>query len=237
MRFFRGNCRPLRQIRPETGEYLKYVLVISLIMFYDNRTAVVYKVIVSVIYSSVDHFLCINYLGIVQQKLSDLTYSNRFEKWSSIICLGLLFLELLRIWCHIMFFRTDSISINYFMLQCSCAIIFVKSIYYRWKSRWNFVNIPDAVLKQINASLLHDDVSILLCKSATTSIVTKLNKFLLQTMYTVILSLIGTMINMLKPSWTIFNILSNNVLKNFNIQTSSLNGFIIWKNMLICNSH
>ena len=43
-------------------------------MFYDIRTELVYKVIGSVIYSFIENFLCLHYLGILQQK------SSVFEK-------------------------------------------------------------------------------------------------------------------------------------------------------------
>ena len=56
----------------------KYVLVISLIMFYHNRTTVLYKVIVFVIFSFIDNFIFLDYLVILQHKLS--AYNNKFEK-------------------------------------------------------------------------------------------------------------------------------------------------------------
>ena len=71
----------------------KYVLAISVIMFYDKSIAVLYKVIISNIYSFINNFLCIDYLGIVQQQLSDFAYNNRLEKRGSMICLGWVFLK------------------------------------------------------------------------------------------------------------------------------------------------
>ena len=55
-------------------------------MFYYNGTEVVYKVIGSVIYSYIDHFLCLEYLGILQQKLSafDKKFENKFNYFSGL---------------------------------------------------------------------------------------------------------------------------------------------------------
>ena len=52
----------------------KYLLVISLVMFYYNRTIVLYKLIGSIIYSFIDDFLCLDYLDTAQQKIS--AYGN-----------------------------------------------------------------------------------------------------------------------------------------------------------------
>ena len=71
---------------------IKYVLVLSLIIFDHNRTIVVYKVIGTVIYLFINILCCLYYLGILQQKLS--TYDNKFEKKGSMICLGLVFLKI-----------------------------------------------------------------------------------------------------------------------------------------------
>ena len=43
----------------------KYVIVLSLIMFYRNRAAVVYKMIGCVIYSFIYNIICLGYLGIL----------------------------------------------------------------------------------------------------------------------------------------------------------------------------
>ena len=69
----------------------KYLLVLSLVMLYHNRNTVVYKVIGCVIYSFIDNSICLDYLGILQYKLS--AYDNKFEKRSSINCLAWVFLE------------------------------------------------------------------------------------------------------------------------------------------------
>ena len=55
----------------------KYVLVISLVMFYYNRTIVLYKLIGSIIYSFIDDFLCLDYLDTAQQNFS--AYENMCE--------------------------------------------------------------------------------------------------------------------------------------------------------------
>ena len=56
----------------------KYALFISLIRFYYYRIGVMYKVIGSFIYSSIDNFICIDYLCILHKQLSD--YDKTFEK-------------------------------------------------------------------------------------------------------------------------------------------------------------
>ena len=43
----------------------KYVIVLSLIMFYRNRAAVVYKMIGYVIYPFIYNIICLDYLGIL----------------------------------------------------------------------------------------------------------------------------------------------------------------------------
>ena len=66
---------------------LQNVYISSLIDYvYRNRPTVVYKVIGSAINPFNDNFICIYYLGILQHKLY--AYDNRFEKLSSMICLG-----------------------------------------------------------------------------------------------------------------------------------------------------
>ena len=62
----------------------KYVLFISLIILYHSNKSVVFKVMGYVIYSFVNNFICLDYLGILQQKLSP--DDNKFEKLSSMIC-------------------------------------------------------------------------------------------------------------------------------------------------------
>ena len=57
-------------------------------MFYHNSTVVLYKVIVSVIYSIIDYLDC---MGILQHKLS--TYNKKFEQIFSMIRLGWVFLR------------------------------------------------------------------------------------------------------------------------------------------------
>ena len=115
-----------------------YVLVLSLIMFYGNRMAVVYKVIWYIIYSFIDNCLSLDYLGILQKKLYTLYYDNNFEKiiqW--LVWVGYS-------WnpdeYHVMswFFKTDNINSNSYTSQYFCAILFVKRIYYCWKLRWVF---------------------------------------------------------------------------------------------------
>ena len=55
----------------------KYVLIISLVMFYYNRKIVLYKLIGYIIYSFIDNFLCLDYLDTAKQKFS--AYENMCE--------------------------------------------------------------------------------------------------------------------------------------------------------------
>ena len=95
---FQGKYWKLSRICPR-----KYVFVLPLIIIYHNRTAFVYKVIGSVIYYIIDNPIFLDYLGIVQHKLSD--YKNNFEKLSSMIFLYWVFLKLWWISCHVMVFK------------------------------------------------------------------------------------------------------------------------------------
>ena len=70
----------------------KYVSVISLVMFHNNRKAVMYKVIGYDIYLFIDNYICLDYLCILHKNLS--AYDNKFEKQSSLICLGWALLKL-----------------------------------------------------------------------------------------------------------------------------------------------
>ena len=53
-----------------------YVSVISFLMFYDNMKTMVYKVIGAVIYTIIDNYICLDYLGILQDQLSK--HENKF---------------------------------------------------------------------------------------------------------------------------------------------------------------
>ena len=54
------------------------VSVISLLIFYDNRGVIVYKVIGAVLYNIIDNYICIYFMGLLQDKMSK--HNNRFEK-------------------------------------------------------------------------------------------------------------------------------------------------------------
>ena len=56
----------------------KYVLFISLIIFYHNRKTVLYKMIGYVVYLFIDNLIFLDYLGMIQHKLSD--YDNKLKK-------------------------------------------------------------------------------------------------------------------------------------------------------------
>ena len=130
----------------------------------------------------------------------------------------------------------ENIDSNFHMSQCSCAILFVKSIYYCWKSRWFFVNILYPVIKKVNDYLLHNDDRFLACKYAIQLIVKTLNTMVTKKIYTTNLSLVGMMSHMLNPLSRSFSLSSKNILTNLNIQTSSLHGLKIWTHLIIWNN-
>ena len=62
------------------------VSVISLIVFHENRTILMYNVIGVVMYTIIDDYICLDYLGLLQAKLSK--HDNNFQKPSSTIFIG-----------------------------------------------------------------------------------------------------------------------------------------------------
>ena len=60
-------------------EYLSKnnVSVLSLIMFNDNKKILMYKVIGEGIYTIIDDYICLDYLGFIQEKASK--HDNKFE--------------------------------------------------------------------------------------------------------------------------------------------------------------
>ena len=77
------------------------VLVISLMIFYENRTKVMYKVIGSVIYTIIHECICLDYLGLFQKPFPNRTIFSKIL--SSTICLGWEYLRFWWISCHIMY--------------------------------------------------------------------------------------------------------------------------------------
>ena len=55
-----------------------YVSVISLIMFYESRNKLRYKVVGSVVYTIIDEYIYLDYLASIQDKLSK--HDNNFKK-------------------------------------------------------------------------------------------------------------------------------------------------------------
>ena len=78
----------------------KTVSVISLMMFYRNRKIVVYKVIVSVIYSVIDNSICIDYLCILQNSYLLTTPSLGKTKFNVLSELGISEIRMNIISCH-----------------------------------------------------------------------------------------------------------------------------------------
>ena len=62
-------------------------------MFFDNREIMMYKVIGELIYTIIDNHVPLNYMGMLQYKLSK--HDNQFEKPSSTSCQGWEYLRLL----------------------------------------------------------------------------------------------------------------------------------------------
>ena len=54
------------------------ISVISLMMLYDHRKTIMFRVIIDVINTSVDNYICLGYLVMIQDKLSK--HDNKFEK-------------------------------------------------------------------------------------------------------------------------------------------------------------
>ena len=138
-----------------------------------------YKLILYVIFSFIDNFICLYYLVIVNKSyLLMKTSLNNGVQIFVLVGYSLNSDE-----HHVMswFFKSDNTNSSPYMLQCSCAILFVKRIYYFWKIYGVSVNIPYPVLRKINAYPLHDEGSFLVCKSKITSIVKTLKKNLIRT--------------------------------------------------------
>ena len=62
------------------------------------------------------------------------------------------------------------------MLQCYCAMSFIKRTFIVEKVEGEFENIREQVIKQSNASTLHDKDTLFMCKVSIPQIVTTLNK-------------------------------------------------------------
>ena len=76
------------------------VSVISLIVFHENRTILMYNVIGVVMYTIIDDYICLDYLDLLQEKLKN--HGNNFEKTNSKNLYGLGISEILKkfMLCH-----------------------------------------------------------------------------------------------------------------------------------------
>ena len=178
----------------------KYVLFLSLIMFYHNRTEVIYKLIVSSIYSFIDNFICIDYLGILKTKSA---YDNKLgkTKFNVLSVLGISEIMMNIMSCNgFSKVTTSTLILTYcsaFVPHClSKGFIIVE------KLDGIFENILNPVLNQINDFPLYDEDIILECKEAIKSIVKTLNKIGINIyIYTTIFSLVGMMIDILNTHY------------------------------------
>ena len=84
-------------------------------MFYNNIKTAVYKVIGSVIYSSIDNFICLDYLGIVHKHFS--AYNNKFETTRSNDLYGFVIPKILMNIISYHGFKSDNINRNYYIPQ------------------------------------------------------------------------------------------------------------------------
>ena len=194
----------------------KHISVISLVMLSHYRAAVVYKVVQSLTDSFIDNFFCIDCLGMIEHTLSP--YNNKFEKWGLTNYLGWIFLKFLWISCHVMAFKINNINSTPYILQCSCAILFVKSILLL-KSGWCF-------WKYISENFLRKPMLLHYMTKTTFRMVNKqyhrllkYRKIWFQEMYMTNFCLVGMTKDILNQSLNRSIFWSNNVLTNFNIHT------------------
>ena len=62
------------------------------------------------------------------------------------------------------FFNINNINSDSYMSQFSSAILFVERVFIFEKEEVGFENTPEEVIKKINASPLHDEKILLMCK-------------------------------------------------------------------------
>ena len=88
----------LKCIKDKLSKHNIYVL--SLIKFYGNRNILVYKVIGAVIYTIIDEYICLDYLDLLQEKLSK--HDNNFKdtKFDYFTVLGIPDILINIISCH-----------------------------------------------------------------------------------------------------------------------------------------
>ena len=74
------------------------VTFISLMMFYNNRKEIMFRVLGSIVYTIIDNLICLYYVCLFQDKLSK--HNRNFEKIST-ICLGWGYLDIKkRVQCY-----------------------------------------------------------------------------------------------------------------------------------------
>ena len=69
--------------------YKKNVSVLSLMMFYENRNTLMYKVIRVVIYNCIDEHICLGYLVLLQETLPKQNYNSKKTKFNYFSVLGI----------------------------------------------------------------------------------------------------------------------------------------------------
>ena len=75
-------------IKCTKNELTEKISVLSF-MFYENIKIMMYKVIRAVIYTIIDDYICLDYMGLIQEKLSK--HENNFEntKFNNLYGLGI----------------------------------------------------------------------------------------------------------------------------------------------------
>ena len=143
-------------------------------MIYENRDTLMYKVIGSVIYTIIDEYICLDYLGLLQEKLSKHDDKSKNAKFNNLSGLGIPDI-LVNIMSGHGFVKS---SISTFILTCRNALFpyyLSKGFFITETEVGGVDNIP-IIVKKINATHLHEEESLLTYKAAINSTVNTLNK-------------------------------------------------------------
>ena len=131
------------------------VTFISLIMFYEHNNTF-FRVFLSVAYTIIDHFICIHYLCIFQDKLSKQN-SNFEKKFNDLSRMGIPDILMSIMSCHgfskksTFFFTCRSALVHCYI---SKGLIIVET------EEVNLDHVPIRVKNQINSVNLHDEDSL-----------------------------------------------------------------------------
>ena len=133
-------------------------------MLHDNGKIIIYKLIGAVMYNIIDNCTCLDYLGMLQDKLSK--HDNKFEntKFNNLSELGIPDILMNIISCH--GFSKSSISTS--ILKCRSALV---PCYPPFKNvivgekKGDLDNIPISMKYQPNGDNLHPEDSLLTCRA------------------------------------------------------------------------